>query len=194
MPKITADTVVEHIAQQEAAVIEAASRLFTQRGISNVSLADIAAEIGLARNSLYRYFPDKGHLLVAWFRREIAPLIQRCTEISTSDRPSEEKLDAWLTFQLDYLTAPEHQALLTAASELQSLSEDARADIGAGHRELYASLGVIVSALVGDDRDVHIVTMFIVGILRSAADLVRAGHGRDSVLPELLRSGSTLTH
>jgi AcrR family transcriptional regulator len=190
VPRITADTVAEHIEQQEAAVIAAASRLFAEHGVSQVSLATIAAEVGLARNSPYRYFPDKGHILAAWFRAELAPLQDASTAIATSDAPAEQRLDSWLQLHLDYLTAPEHQAMMTAATEMSSLTDDVRADIADGHRDLYGTLGTIVAPLLaGTDppRDARVVTMMIAGLLRSAADLVTGGADRDTVTAELLR-------
>ena len=48
-----------------------AIRLFLERGYENVTLGDIAVGIGLARNSLYRYFPDKAHILLRWFQSEL---------------------------------------------------------------------------------------------------------------------------
>src|SRR5690606_10118161 len=71
VPRISAESVAAHVARQEAAVLDAAVRLFSERGYSEVTIGDIAAEVGLARNSLYRYFPDKDHILLAWFRREL---------------------------------------------------------------------------------------------------------------------------
>jgi AraC-like DNA-binding protein len=46
VPRINADSVAEHVAQQEAAVLDAAVRLFVERGYRQVGLADIAAEVG----------------------------------------------------------------------------------------------------------------------------------------------------
>jgi len=192
VPRITADTVAEHIAQQEAAVIAAATRLFAERGVAQVSLATIASEVGLARNSLYRYFPDKGHILAAWFRAELAPLQEASTAIATADEPADERLEAWLRLHLDYLTAPEHQAMMTAATEMSSVTDDVRADIAEGHRDLYATLGLIVGDLLRDadpPRDARVVTMLVTGLLRSAADLVVGGGAdTDGVRTELLRA------
>lgn len=192
MPKIAADTVAEHIAQQEAAVIAAATRLFAERGVSQVSLATIAAEVGLARNSLYRYFPDKGHILAAWFRTELAPLQDASTAIASAEQPADQRLDAWLRLHLDYLTAPEHQAMMSAATEMASVTDDVRADIAAGHRDLYATLGLIVADLLAaaePPRDSRVVTMLVTGLLRSAADLVVAGGADlDLVRTELLHT------
>ena len=44
MPRIKADNIAEHVAQQRAAVLDAAVRLFVERGFSEVGLADVAAE------------------------------------------------------------------------------------------------------------------------------------------------------
>jgi AcrR family transcriptional regulator len=192
VPKIAADTVAEHIAQQEAAVIAAASRLFAERGVAQVSLATIASEVGLARNSLYRYFPDKGHILAAWFRAELAPLQEASTAIASADQPADERLEAWLGLHLDYLTAPEHQAMMSAATEMPTVTDDVRADIAEGHRNLYATLGIIVEDLLRDTdppRDSRVVTMLITGLLRSSADLVvGSGADADVVRGELLRT------
>jgi hypothetical protein len=43
VPRINADSVAEHVAQQEAAVFDAAMRLFVARGYADVSLAYIGA-------------------------------------------------------------------------------------------------------------------------------------------------------
>ena len=192
MPKIAAATVAEHVAHQEAAVIEAAARLFTEHGADHVTLGDIAAAVGLKRNSLYRYFPDKGHILAAWFRAELAPLLATCTAIAAGEDGPNEQLDEWLTVQLDYLLAPEHQALLTSAAELSSVGDDVREQIGAGHRELYATLATILDRLVATDgaptRDVAVITMLIAGLLRSTTDLIRAGHDARTARTELLRA------
>jgi AcrR family transcriptional regulator len=155
-----------------------------------VSLATIASEVGLARNSLYRYFPDKGHILAAWFRAELAPLQEASTAIATADQPAGHRLDAWLGLHLDYLTAPEHQAMMSAATEMSTVTDDVRADIAEGHRDLYATLGTIVADLLRDadpPRDTRIVTMLITGLLRSAADLVVAGGADPAALSAELR-------
>lgn len=189
MPRIAADTVAEHVALQEAAVVDAAARLFGERGVARVSLADIAAEVGLKRNSLYRYFPDKGHLLAAWFRVELAPLQEQSAAIAESDEPAPTRLHRWLELQLDYLTAPEHQAMTDAFAESASLSDEVRADIGRGHQELYATLGRILDdAGPGAEPGagtVMVDTMLVAGALRSAAELVIGGSDRALVMARL---------
>jgi AcrR family transcriptional regulator len=190
MPRISADSVPEHVARQEAAVIEAAIRLFNERGVRDVHLGDIAKEVGLARNSLYRYFPDKAHILAAWFRITIAPLVELSNEVAAADAPAEERLASWVDAQFGYLTDPEHAAMLLASNEMTSLPDDVRAELGAGHRELYASLATILRDAFAQqpDRDVEVVTMLVAAVVRSAAEQVRGGADEAAVRDELARA------
>jgi AcrR family transcriptional regulator len=188
MPRISATTVAEHTAQQEAAVLAAAARLFTECTPSNVTLADIAAEAGLARNSIYRYFPDKAHLVAAWFRAVLGPLHDASLAIASRPASATTRLDAWLDLHLEYLTQPEHQAILAAAGDLSSLPPDVQADIAGGHQVLYATLQTIVSDALGNGRrrhDPRIITMLLSSMLSGSANLVIGGASRATVAREL---------
>ena len=101
MPRITAPTVAEHVRLQERAILDAAGQLFAERGVSGTDLGDIAAEVGLARSSLYRYFPDKDHILLAWFERELQPVIDQSASLLEGDDPPVERIVRWMRFQMD---------------------------------------------------------------------------------------------
>jgi AcrR family transcriptional regulator len=195
MPKIAADSVQEHVARQEAAVIDAAIRLFNERGVRDVGLADIAKEVGLARNSLYRYFPDKAHILAAWFRTTIAPLVVESNEIAAADAPVADRLVRWVDAQFASLTDPDHAAMLMASNEMETLPDDVRAELGAGHRELYGSLATILRDAFADqpDRDAEVVTMLIAAVVRNAAEQVRSGADAATVRDELRRATVSMT-
>lgn len=64
MPKITETTVAEHRAVQHRAVLEAAERLIINNRGAVPTLAEVAAEVGLARPSVYRYVSSQHDLLV----------------------------------------------------------------------------------------------------------------------------------
>lgn len=166
----------------------AAIRLFTERGVAEVSLADIAREVGLARNSLYRYFPDKAHILAAWFRTTIAPLVAESEAIAASDAPVDLRLARWVDAQLDYLVAPDHAAMLLASTEMDRLPDDVRTERGAGHRELYSSLASIIGKdLKAARRDTTVVSLLIAALVRGAAEQIRAGAAPKTVRGELRR-------
>ena len=193
MPRINAATIAEHVAQQEAAVIEAARGLFDERGYRNVSLGDIAEAAGLRRTSLYRYFPTKAHLLPGWFEATMTPLIEASREAVDGRASDHRKLDRWLDVQLDFLLDDEHTALVSASLESEDLPEEVREQIGARHRELYATLVPLLRGPAGDDHVVmRVRATQVAGLVRSSADLVRAGADRKVVRAELGRGAAAV--
>ncbi len=196
MPKIEADTIAEHVARREAAVVEAAARLFAEHGVPNVTLGQIATEVGIARNSIYRYFPDKAHIVAAWFRADLEPLLEACAEIAARDEPAAQRLRDWMGVQLDALRRPRHSALIAAVAELGPLPEAVQAQIGEGHHRMYGSLRTIIDerrAEVGLPPDADgIVTTLVAGLLQSAAGLVARGIDADGVRREMCRAADAV--
>ncbi len=119
-------------------MFDAAIRLFVERGYASVSLSDIAAEVGLARNSLYRYFPDKASILLRWYHAEIPIQAARSTEILAADGSVADRLVAWADAQIDYALEPEHALFESLAQASASLSPEARAEFKDGHAQLVA--------------------------------------------------------
>jgi AcrR family transcriptional regulator len=127
VPRIQADSIAEHVAQQEAAVFEAAIRLFCEHGYAQVTMGDIAADVGLARNSLYRYFPDKAHILLRWFRAELPRQTERSRALLAGDGPPVERIKRWADDQLDYAHQPEHRLIAALSDAVPNLDADTRA-------------------------------------------------------------------
>jgi len=57
----------EKAAENRVALLQAASRLFRQRGIDGVGVAEVAKEAGLTHGALYAHFPSKDALAAAAF-------------------------------------------------------------------------------------------------------------------------------
>ena len=57
-----------------AALLDAAERVFQERGVSRTTLAEIATEAGVTRGALYWHFKDKADLFNAMMERVILPL------------------------------------------------------------------------------------------------------------------------
>jgi AcrR family transcriptional regulator len=144
MPKIKAASVAEHVAEQEQAVFATAIRLFLERGYENVTLGDIAASIGLARNSLYRYFPDKAHILLRWFENELPRQASRSAELLGGPGSPVRRIEAWALDQLDYAATPEHALIAAIGTIVPDLDPATRAELAASHdamlRPLLAAL------------------------------------------------------
>lgn len=154
MPRISAGSVAEHVAQQEQAVFDAAIRLFTERGYPAVTLADIASEVGLARNSLYRYFPDKASILMRWYRSEMPTLTQRSSDLLGGDDDPEQRIERWASAQIDYAHQPEHALIAALGQAAVDLDPSDRAELADSHRQLMAPLhqALAESGLTGDER------------------------------------------
>lgn len=65
MPRINAETLAEHRAQQRRAILDAARELLADDTAGSPSLAEVGRRTGLARTSLYQYFTSREDLLDA---------------------------------------------------------------------------------------------------------------------------------
>lgn len=67
------------------AILAAAERLFTERGYSSTSLADIAGESGVTTSNIYNYFPSKLRVLYAlyepWLDQRLSTLAADAAKI-----------------------------------------------------------------------------------------------------------------
>jgi len=76
---------------REAAILDATHRLLAQRGYDMLAMDDIAAEVGIAKGSLYRHFDSKDALVGAVMVR----LLRRTRE-ALADQPLEQPARARL--------------------------------------------------------------------------------------------------
>ena len=65
MPRISAATVAEHRLAQRKALLKAAAELVVSEGAAAVTPTSVAERAGMARTSVYDYFPSREDLLVA---------------------------------------------------------------------------------------------------------------------------------
>lgn len=195
MPRINAANIAEHVRQQEESILRAAAQLFAEKGVAATDLGDIAKAVGLARPSLYRYFPDKDHILLRWFERELEPVIAQGDAIIDSAGRPEERLVRWMDFQLDYIRNPEHDLAPTLTQEIGAVSPQVQAAIGQGHARLYGTLRRLVDEALDAQhrpraprRDAAVVTRLLGGLLQAAAQSSIDGADPKHVRRELHRA------
>jgi AcrR family transcriptional regulator len=91
-------------AQRRASIVEAAGRLFGERGYEATRLEDVAAAAGVTKPILYRHFSSKRDLYIALLERHRADL-SSFAGVIPSEGSVEERLAAVLDVWLDYVEA-----------------------------------------------------------------------------------------
>ncbi|MGW4781861.1 TetR/AcrR family transcriptional regulator [Streptomyces filamentosus] len=184
MPKIHAATVADHRSQQRAALLDAARELLAEGDASRVTFAEVARRTGLARNSVYKYFPDRRHLLTEVVR-EAAP---RWTEriraaLAVAGDSPEERVAAHVTAQLEMVRDGEHRVARATADAQDAAALREGAD--AAHRAL---LDPLVAALreLGDDAPL-LTARLLQGFVNAATSALESGGDYDAVSRRAVR-------
>ena len=185
MPRINADTVAEHIAQQRRAALDAAVALFLERGYRNVTLADIAAAIGLARNSLYRYVPDKTHFLVDWYHRTIPATIDAWKAATSPPGTPTERLHRWALTYLDWANTPEHDLVRPLIEALPDLDPATRDAITTEHATMMKVVSDTVAETGIPTDDIPATVELLAGLVLGAA---RTPNPSPQLLQQLLNA------
>lgn len=73
-------------------VVDAAAKVFQEKGFAAASLEDIAVEVGMRKGSLYHYINSKEDLLFAVVSEPAARILDTLQQVSTLDLPPSEKL------------------------------------------------------------------------------------------------------
>jgi TetR/AcrR family transcriptional repressor of nem operon len=112
----------EKATENRAALVKAASRLFRERGIDGVGVAEISKKAGLTHGALYAQFPSKEALAAEAFASALKPGLEKMTG-DPAGRPVS------LTDFLDHYLSFDHRDNLAASCPMSaSASEIARQD------------------------------------------------------------------
>jgi TetR/AcrR family transcriptional regulator, transcriptional repressor for nem operon len=159
-------------AENRAALVKAAGRLFRERGIDGVGVAEISKKAGLTHGALYAQFPSKEALAAEAFACAFKGGLERMTA-GRDGRP------ATVTDYLDYYLSFDHRDNLATSCPSASATEVARQDKVVGERftegfeQLVAAMerGLDASAVKGESRQRALAMMaaMIGGIAASRA-------------------------
>jgi len=96
MPKLWTDTIKAHKQSVRDAALDAAASLVLRRGLTAVTMSEIAQDTGIGRATLYKYFPDVQALVHAWHERQIGRHLTVLAGIVHGGGPPLERLEAVL--------------------------------------------------------------------------------------------------
>jgi len=147
MPKLWDDTIEAHRRAVRDATLDAAAALVAERGLRSVTMSEIAADTGIGRATLYKYFSDVDAILVAWHERQVAGHVAQLTQLS--DRPGGAMKRLAAVLESYALIQHEHRG-----SELSALLHHGAHVARAQHHLAELVRGLLIEcAKEGDVRD-----------------------------------------
>ncbi|MCX6252839.1 MAG: TetR/AcrR family transcriptional regulator [Bacteroidetes bacterium] len=87
----------------EFRILEAARKVFHQKGFEGARMQEITDEAGINKSLLHYYYRNKENLFEAVFNESFSQLSSRIFEIFTSDLPLKEKIPGFLSYYMNFL-------------------------------------------------------------------------------------------
>lgn len=112
MPKIRAETIAEHKEQTRRELLDAAEQIFAAQGYNNTPLSQIADLAGVARTTLYDYFPNKNSLVLGLVASRAETATAEIIGDADADAPPIDQLEALLRRALAFAAGSPHLARL----------------------------------------------------------------------------------
>jgi AcrR family transcriptional regulator len=106
-------------------ILEAAARIFSEKGFHAASMQDIADAVNLQKASLYHHFSSKQEILLALLDAALDLLIENLEGVISQPLPPDEKLRQAMISYLQ--TVADHQSFSAVLLlEYRSLDDDLR--------------------------------------------------------------------
>jgi AcrR family transcriptional regulator len=109
----------------DAEIVQAATRIFREKGYHATSMQDIADAVGLLKGSLYHHISSKQELLLEVFEGGIRVAIELLEEVARADLPPAEKLRQAIARHIEIVTGDLDQATVFIM-EARALTPDQR--------------------------------------------------------------------
>ncbi len=136
--------------EKRSQILDAAIRVFAQRGVKNTKIADIAEKAGIGKGTVYEYFQSKDEIISAGFRyfmEHVGEVIGR--RVSTLTDP----LDKLMAYFFGWADVLESEFMGFIGVVLDFWAEGIREEKGAltlNLAELYAEYRSVVEQLLDD--------------------------------------------
>lgn len=125
MPKINAATIYEHKELTRSALLAAGSDAFVTYGFAGTSIGLLADSAGIARTTVYEYFPNKESVLGALIEERLPPIMERLLEELPNSGPA-DRLAEMLGRAFEFVAENPVEAtlLFRVSRELPKLERD----------------------------------------------------------------------
>jgi AcrR family transcriptional regulator len=96
VPKLWNQTIEAHRREVREAILDTTAALVAEHGLLSVTMSRIAAETGIGRATLYKYFSDVEAILAAWHERQVGAHLAQLVEIRDRGGEPAQRLAAVL--------------------------------------------------------------------------------------------------
>ena len=146
----------------------------------------------MARNSLYRYYENKDHILLACVQREMEPYLRQIEALADTVPDPRARIDAWVDLQMQIAAGPCH-TMIQLIGEIRDASPKLRQEVLELHEPPARVLReALQGAAPGDERDLELLAQMINSMMLAAAAHALGYSDTDSVVRELKRAVSAL--
>ena len=171
MPRISAPTVAEHRSRQRTALLRAATGILVTEGISAVTPAAVGAAAGLARPSVYQYFPSAAAIIAAIVEDAFPRANKLLADAIASANTPRERLDTYIRETLRLAADGYHRPASALAGA--TLPPDCVARLADLHHEQAAPFRQALSEL--GVPDLPLTAPLLVGIIDAGMTMVETG-------------------
>jgi len=111
-------------------ILRAATELFIRHGYRKASMDEVAIHAGVAKGTVYLYFPSKADLLIAALTKEKQVLLNRSRAVFENNLQGAERLRFWLLTVIESQSeSPLHRKLLQGDHEILAVLDDLDHDL-----------------------------------------------------------------
>ena len=170
MPRISAATNAAQRENTKRAILNSFGEILYTRGLSGLTMTDVAKNAGIGRTAVYNYFADMGELLVAYALDETERFLKELREGLEGFENPIDQLAVYIRLQINDLA----RLHLPPGPAMRSLlSPESYAKLGKHVQELQMVLANILSAAIAEkyipQNDIRELAMLVHGSLSSSA-------------------------
>jgi len=138
----------EKTARKRSDIIIAASRVFDANGYAATTMDAVAAEAGVAKGSLYNYFPSKHSLFVQVFTTALGEDEQTTENLLTQSVGAAKKLSLYVDFWFSRLAHYRRVGGLVLEFWANAARDDRQGEIAGIFQQLYSRWHSRISAII----------------------------------------------
>lgn len=172
-----ARTQADNYDQVRSRIIEAAAKVFANRGAHVATIIDIGEAIGSSKSRMYHYFPSKEAILFEMLKRHIDALVARAEEVVASDLPPSERLTRYIEVHLEqYISNRNAQTVLM--KDVDALPPKELQAVRVLERKLVRLLSDLIRSIAPPaktDGDATVTALLIYGMLNWTYTWYRPG-------------------